>query len=257
MREELKKMADQLYQAEKTRMPVPVFSKRADFTLDWARTIAEQNQQRKLSEGHKLRGYKVGITSLEAQKAFGVSEPDYGCLFDSMELPPDGPIDISSLIRPKIEAEIAFILKKDLKGPGIDFEKAKDAIGFACACFEILDCRYDEWKFTHRDLVADNALSSRFVLGRQKVPIESIELPLLGVAFSKNEEVAFSGAGAAVMGNPINALVFLANELGKRGKGLLNGQVILSGAPCEMMWLERGNSYGCEIRNLGKLWVKA
>ena len=169
----------------------------------------------------------------------------------------EGEISTSDLIQPKIEGEIAFVLGRDLKGPGITVVDAIGAVDYAVAALEIIDSRIKDWKITAVDTISDNGSSARFVLGGIKRPLAGLNLPHLGMCLSKNGEVALTAAGAAVMGNPLNALVFLANELGSQGELLKAGQVVLSGSLGGMIAVRPREFYSCEIASLGRVSVRA
>jgi 2-oxopent-4-enoate hydratase len=253
----LQNLADKLFEAEKSRTPIDPLSADAKLSLEDAYGIQLRNAARQLHHGGRLVGYKIGLTSREAQKQFGVFEPDFGHLFESMAVLEDGELVLSELIQPKIEGEIAFLLARELKGPGVTALDALLAVDSALVCMEIVDSRIANWKIKGVDTIADNGSSSRFVVGARRVSLKNLDLPLLGMALSKNGEVQATGAGAAVMGNPLNAVAFLANELAKFDRGLLPGQVVLSGAVSAMLPVKAGEFYTCEMAKLGKVTVRA
>jgi len=250
----LHEMADRLHDAEKNRIPIePLTSAYEGFEEENAYSVQNINAARAAREGKRLVGYKVGLTSREAQRQFNVFRPDYGHLFDSMAVLEETPIQLSGLIQPKIEGEIAFILGKDLKGPGVTIVDALNAVDYAVNAVEIVDSRIRDWKISAPDTIADNGSSALFVLSGLRKRIESLDLPSIGMAFSQNGEVRVTGAGAAVMGNPLSAVVFLANELGRMDKSLLAGEVVLSGALSSMLSIAPGDVFACEMHGLGRL----
>lgn len=254
---QLLEIVDQLDKAEATCNPIeplvesyPEIEEKDSYQIQWMVASRALRAQR------RLVGYKIGLTSLEAQKHFKVFEPDYGHLFDSMSVPEDSELDLSKLIQPKIEGEIAFVLGRDLKGPGITPSQVLRAIDYVTACFEVIDSRIKNWKITARDTIADNGSSARFILAGQKTKIEKVSLPQLGMALTKNNEVVVTGSGAAVMGNPINAVAFLANMLGKHDRALLEGQVVLSGSIGGMVSMQSGDHFSVEIQKLGRATIR-
>jgi len=251
------KIADALDSAERERSPIEALATLyPGITEEDAYAVQNINAQRAVKNGKRLVGYKLGLTSREAQRQFNVFQPDFGHLFDSMAVLDDGVIQLSSLIQPKIEGEIAFVLGRDLKGPGVTIIDVLGAIDYATAALEIVDSRIKEWRITAEDTIADNGSSSRFVLCGVKRRIEGIDFSGLGMALYQNGEVKVTGAGAAVMGNPLAAVVFLANELSKFDRTLRAGEVILSGALSSMLTVAYGDFFSCEIASLGKVRVR-
>lgn len=211
---------------------------------------------RAIRDGKRLIGYKVGLTSQEAQRQFKVFQPDFGHLFHDMLLAEESELDLSRLIQPKIEGEIAFVLEKDLRGGSCTILDVLNAISYATVAMEIVDSRIKDWKITAVDTIADNGSSSLFVLGGKKTKIENLNLPFLGMALSRNGEVVVTGAGAACLGNPLNAVAFLANELAKNDRPLLAGEVVLSGSLGPMIPMRAGEFYTCEIGQLGRVTLR-
>lgn len=253
----LHELAEKLNAAEVSRVPIEPLSKlHPDLTEEEAYAIQWINVARCMREGHRVVGYKAGLTSREAQRQFNVFKPDFGHLFDFMTVLEDTAIDLSELIQPKIEGEVAFVLGKDLKGPGLTLVDVVSAIDYATTAIEIVDSRIRDWKISAVDTIADNGSSSRVVLAGTKHKLDGLNLPHLGMALSKNGEVMVTGAGAAVMGNPLSAVVFLANELAKQDCIMNAGQVILSGSLSSMLSIRPGDSFTCEIAELGKASIR-
>jgi 2-keto-4-pentenoate hydratase len=254
---QLLEIADKLDKAEATCVPIPPLvesypgmDEKDAYQIQWMVASRALRAQR------HLVGYKIGLTSLEAQKHFNVFEPDYGHLFDSMSVNEESEIYLSKLIQPKIEGEMAFVLGKDLKGPGITPSHVMRAVDYVTTSFEIIDSRIQNWKITAKDTIADNGSSARFILSGQKKRLDDLTLPHLGMALYKNNEVVLTGSGAAVMGNPLNAIAFLANTLAKHDRGLLEGQVILSGSIGGMVTMSDGDHFSVEIQHLGRVTVR-
>lgn len=254
---QLHEMADLLFEAERTLVPVaPLTATYPELDEEHAYSVQVINAGRAVRAGRRQVGYKIGLTSREAQRQFKISQPDYGHLFDSMAVLEDGEIDLSTLIQPKIESEIAFVLGKDLKGPSVTIVDALDAVEYAVAALEIVDSRIRDWKISAADTIADNGSSALFVLSGHRRRLDGLDLPSVGMALHRNGEVMVTGAGAAVMGNPLSAVVFLANELGRLDKPLLAGEVILSGALSSMITVQPGDAYLAEFGGLGKVGVR-
>lgn len=252
----LHEVADKLHRAEKERVPIESLSGEYKLSLEDAYSVQQINAGRAVRDGRRLVGYKIGLTSREAQKHFKVFEPDYGHLFDSFGILDGGKIELSTLIQPKIEGEIAFVLGRDLKGPGVTAVDAIQSIDCVMGAFEIIDSRIKDWKITAADTIADNGSSALFVLSAKKCSLRDLDLVHIGMALSRNGDVIITGAGGAVMGNPLNAVVFLANELGKQGQHLRAGEIILSGSLGGMLPIRPGDAFTCEFANLGRVSVR-
>ncbi|MBN6886793.1 2-keto-4-pentenoate hydratase [Cytobacillus horneckiae] len=184
----------------------------------------------KVSSGQKVTGKKIGLTSEAMQKLLGVDEPDYGHLLNGMEVSNQGCVSTSNTIQPKVEAEIAFILKRDLVGPNVTVEDVLEATKYIVASIEIVDSRVLNWKITLPDTVADNASSGFYILGENKVSLTNIDLPSIQMSLYRNNGLVNKGKGDAVLGNPATCVAWLANKLHEYDTGLRAGEVILSGA---------------------------
>jgi 2-oxopent-4-enoate hydratase len=230
-------LADRLWSAQFDGTPCQALTEtHPELTLQDAYEIQSLNLSRRMTKqglfGGSTRhvGRKVGITSRAVQGWLGVTEPDYGGLLCDMAVPDGGRADISKLLQPRVEGEIAFVLKRSLFGPGVTAAQVVAATDFVIPAIEIIDSRIRDWKFKIEDTVADNASSGMFVLGARPMPLASIDLRTIGMTLRKNGEVVSTGAGAACLGNPVNAVVWLVNKLGEHGISLAPGEVILSGA---------------------------
>lgn len=201
--------------------------------------------------GERIIGKKIGVTSQPVMDLLGVDQPDYGMLTDRMVIPQGGEVVLSELIQPKAEGEIAFVLKKDLTGPGITAADVLRATEGIMPCFEVVDSRIRDWKITIQDTVADNASCGVFVLGDKMVAPEAVNLFSVGMVMRKNGRIAGTGAGAASLGSPVNAVAWLANRLGSLGISLKAGEVILSGALSGMVPLARGDVFDMTLDGVG------
>ena len=223
--------------------------------MDEAYYIQLENIKKKLSEGQKIVGKKIGLTSVAVQKMLGVDEPDYGHLLDSMVVENGGTIDTKTMLQPKIEGEIAFILKKDLKGPNVTAVDVIQATDYVLPALEIVDSRVQDWKIKLQDTVADNASSGLYVLGGKPTKLEDIDLELLGMVLSQNGEMVNTGVGAAALGNPATCVAWLANRLADYDISLKAGEVILSGALSGMVVAKSGDSFTARFAHLGQVSV--
>jgi 2-keto-4-pentenoate hydratase len=224
-------LAEELYRAEKTRTAVPPITQRyADIDPGDAYRVQLALIEKKKAAGAKVVGKKIGLTSKAMQKMLNVDQPDYGHLLDHMVVEDGTAFPANELIQPKIEPEVAFILEKDLEGPGITPLQVLACTRFVVPALEIIDSRIQDWKIKLCDTIADNASSARVVLGGPPRSVDQVDLRLIGMVMEKNGAVIQTGAGAAVLGHPANAVAWLANALSAFGVGLKAGEVVLPGA---------------------------
>lgn len=213
-------------------------------------------RRRKVARGTRIVGMKMGLTSRAKMQQMGVDTPIYGFLADYFESPDAGEIAIDKLIHPKVEAEIAFVTKAPLKGPGCHVGAVLQATDFVLPAVEIIDSRYRDFKFDLVSVIADNASSSRFVTGGQPGSAAELDLRNTGVVLEKNGQVVELGAGAAVLGHPATSIAMLANMLGERGEEIPAGSVILSGAITAAVGVEAGDSVTMRAQGLGSVSMR-
>jgi 2-oxo-3-hexenedioate decarboxylase len=223
-----------------------------DLTVDDAYKVQEELVGLKLREGHRIMGPKMGLTSRAKMKQMGVEEPIYGYVFDYM-IVPDQTLHLDELIHPKVEAELAFVLSKDIEGPDVSIEEVIDGTDYVVAALEIIDSRYLDFKFTLPDVIADNASSSRVFLGSVFIRPQEQELDLVGVTLSINGEIKELGASAAVLGHPAESIVLLARMLSRKGLKLKAGQVILTGGITGAVRLAEGDVVQAKWDGLGSI----
>ena len=201
-------------------------------------------------------GRKVGLTSPAVQAWLNVSEPDFGVLLDDMVVLDSGVVPTSVLLQPRAEAEVAFVLGRELKGPGVTPADVIRATDHVLPAIEIIDSRIADWKITYEDTICDNASSGLFVLGSRPRLLSELDLRLSGMALRKNGRVVSTGAGAACLGHPINAVVWLANKLGEFGQGLKEGEIVLSGALGPVIDVKAGDFVRADIAGLGAVTIR-
>ncbi|MDP9995183.1 2-oxopent-4-enoate/cis-2-oxohex-4-enoate hydratase [Variovorax boronicumulans] len=206
--------------------------------------------------GAKVIGRKIGLTSKAAQQMLKVGEPDFGVLMSDMLVPTTSSVPRASLIAPKAEGEIAFVLKKDLHGPRVNAAEVLAATEGVMACFEIVDSRIENWDIALQDTVADNASSGLIVMGDRMVDPREIDLAMAGMVLEKNGEVVLTGAGAAALGSPVNAVAWLASALFEFGEGLSAGEIILSGSLAAMVPVNAGDQLRMSIGGIGACSVR-
>ncbi|WP_160718948.1 2-keto-4-pentenoate hydratase [Bacillus sp. USDA818B3_A] len=256
MTSKLKQFAERLSAAETTKVGIsPLTSEDALLSVEEAYHIQLENINRKIAQGHKIIGKKIGLTSLAMQNLLGVDEPDYGHLLDNMVVENGGYISIESVLQPKVEAEIAFILKKDLRGPNVTALDVLQATDYVVPALEIVDSRIQDWKIKLQDTVADNGSSCMYVLGGKPTKIEDVDLELIGMVLTKNGELVNTGVGAAALGNPATCVAWLANKLSEFDISLKAGEVILSGALSAAETAIKGDSFTARFAHLGQVSV--
>jgi 2-keto-4-pentenoate hydratase len=204
-----------------------------------------------VDEGRRVVGRKVGLTAKAVQVQLGVSQPDFGVLFEDMEVEDGGLLLASKTLQPKAEAEIAFILSADLADPDVTREQVAQSVGQVMAAIEIVDSRIANWKITFADTVADNGSSAFYVLGQERKPLAGLDLWTCGMALEVNGEVVSLGAGVACLGHPLNAATWLARTLAARGESLRKGDVVLTGALGPMVGIGPGDFVKASIGGVG------
>jgi 2-keto-4-pentenoate hydratase len=205
------------------------------------------------AQGRRVVGRKIGLTARAVQQQLGVDRPDFGVLFQDMEIADGGILEPAKVIQPKAEAEVALILARDLDQQDATADDVFAAVESAVAAIEIVDSRIADWKITFADTVADNGSSAFFVLGTQRKPLPGLDLYTCGMALEVNGAIASLGAGAACLGHPLNAAAWLARTLAQRGEPLKAGDIVLTGALGPMVALTRGTHIKATIGGLGSV----
>ncbi|MGX1024369.1 2-keto-4-pentenoate hydratase [Psychroflexus sp. MBR-150] len=245
----LEKIAEQLYTAEIQNKPIqPIrtaFPNERD--IDAAYQIQQLVTQKKLAEGAKSVGKKIGLTSFAVQKQLGVDEPDFGVLTDEMQIKNHAKLSSENLMQPKAEAEWAFVLKHNLDVENITLIDVKNAIDYAVVAIEIVGSRIKNWNIKITDTIADNASASHFVLGSKKIEWSKIDMVNCEMKMFKNSNIVSEGNGQACMGNPLKAVLWLAQTMQKHHQPLQAGEIILSGALGPMTVIEKGDRLSASI----------
>ncbi len=252
--EKINKYGNELYDSLKSSQSIaPITQREPEMTIEDAYAIQDVLISRRMREDKtKIIGKKIGVTSKVVMDMLGVNQPDFGYLLSDMIYSDGDEIDVTNkMIQPKAEGEIAFVLKEDLMGPGVTSSDVLRATKFVMPCFEIVDSRIKDWKIKIQDTVADNASCGYIVFGGQSVTPRDVDLTTCGITLERNGELLHTGAGAAALGSPVNAIVWLANKLGEFGVGLKAGEVILSGALCAMVPIEAGDNMTINIGGIG------
>ncbi|PKG23344.1 2-keto-4-pentenoate hydratase [Niallia nealsonii] len=236
-------LAEYLIKAEKQKQAVFCISKQhADFTLSMGYKVQKELVKLKIESGHKVTAYKMGITSQAKMKQMNINVPIYGYIFDYMNAQDKDQIVMEDFIHPKVEAEIAFILGEDIEGPGLTGEQVLEKTQWVLPALEIIDSRYENFRFQLPDVIADNTSASRVIWGNQLFHPYDFAFDLIGVSMTINGELRASGKSSAVLGNPANSVAMLANMLYEEEKGKIKkGSVILTGGITEAVLLKKGD----------------
>jgi 2-keto-4-pentenoate hydratase len=251
---DLAAVAAVLLDAYASRTPVPPLIDTYDgLTLDEAYAIQQLQVSSRLAGGAVIAGYKVGLTSEPMRQQIGVSDPDFGHLLTDMAYAADSPVPVSNFLQPRAEPEIALVLGKPLRGTKLSVSDLIAATAYAVPAIEIIDSRIANWKISLLDTVADNASSGGFVLGQSPVLVDHLDLSLTGCVLRKNGRIVATGAGAAVLGSPLNSATWLANELIGRGAELEPGHVILTGSITAAIPVTAGDAVTASFDRLGSV----
>lgn len=245
-------LGDELFEAWCHARQIKAITEREpDITIEEAYRVQMRTIERRLKAGERVVGKKIGITARAVMQMLKVDQPDFGHLLSGTAFNEGEPLDARKFCQPRGEGEIAFILNKDLAGPGIKGADVLAATECVMPAFEIVDSRVTDWKIKIQDTVADNASAAAFVLGDNAVSPRHVDLATCGMVLEKNGEIIGTGAGAASLGNPVNAVAWLANKLGELGIVLKAGEVILSGSLSIMFPIQAGDVLRMSLNGIG------
>lgn len=223
--------------------------------LEAAYAVQQLNVRRGLEAGRRIVGRKIGLTSIAVQRQLGVDQPDFGALFADMAVPDGGGVAAGRLLQPKVEAEVALVLGRDLPDRECTLVDVLRAVDFALPALEIVDSRVRGWDISLVDTVADNASCGLYVLGATPVPLTRVDLRAVTMAMTRGSETVSEGTGADCLGNPLNAAVWLACALAERGDPLRAGDLVLTGALGPMIPAAPGDVFEARISGLGSVRV--
>lgn len=246
-----------LYEARRTRRPIAPFTDATpQMTPADGYAISQALTGLLTSDGDRVIGYKAGLTSEPMQRLLGVAQPDYGPLLGSAAYADGAAISLADFIAPKLEAEIAFVLGAELRGPGVTVTQARAAIAGMVAALEIVDSRIEGWRIKIGDTIADLASGGAVVLSGRTVPPDGVDTRLIGMVLTRHGEVAETAAGAAALGDPVAVLAWLANTLGAAGATLAPGQVIMTGALHAAVPMAAGDVFRADFDLLGPVTAR-
>lgn len=248
--------AEALLGAYASRTPVaPLSAQHPGLDVEDAYAIQSIQIDRWRGEGRPVRGYKIGLTSEAIQRQLGVDQPDYGFLVEGTSFPDGAVLDAGAFLQPRIEPEIAVILGKPLRGPGLGVEEVADAVDRVVGALEIIDSRIADWRITLADTIADNASSAAVVVGGRQLPLAEIDVAGAGVTLLRDGEPVASGTGSAVLGSPLRAVAWLANRLGEFGVELQPGALVLPGSLTAAIEVVAGQTVSADFGALGTVSV--
>jgi 2-oxopent-4-enoate/cis-2-oxohex-4-enoate hydratase len=252
LRPNIIKQAEILFSALRGGRTVPpLIARDPSLTIADAYAVSLDFLGRRLGEGERVVGKKIGVTSKAVQDMLGVHQPDFGFLTDAMRVEGQIDMDRHRLIQPRAEAEIAFFLREGLHGPGVTGQQVIDATESIAPCFEIVDSRIEDWKISIIDTIADNASCGVFLIGEARADPRDLDLPGLKVTVTKNGKPLSEGHGRDVQGNPAQAVAWLANTLGQYGVTLNAGDVILSGSMVPLEDARAGDVFEMMLEGIG------
>lgn len=249
---DVQKLGEDIYNAEKERTPIESFTDQySGLTEKEAYGVQLAYVDNRLKGGAKIVGKKIGLTSKAMQEMLDVDKPDYGHIFDDMVY--DSKISSEEFIWPRVEFEIGFKLKKDIDRKGISLETVADAIDYALPVAEVIDSRIKDWKIKFEDTVSDNGSSAGMVIGEGQKSLSEIDLPGVKMEVFKNDEKLDEGYGSAVLGNPLEAVVWLAESLSEYDITLKKGEIILAGALTKAVDIKKGDRFKATFEDLGEV----
>jgi 2-oxopent-4-enoate/cis-2-oxohex-4-enoate hydratase len=254
----IQSLGDELFAALRSRAVLdPLTTRQPGIDIDDAYRVSLRLLERRQQDGERVIGKKIGVTSKPVQDMLGVHQPDFGFLLDTMQVADGSAVSLSRtrLIQPRAEGEIAFVLKRDLRGPGVTEAQVLAATDYVTPCFEIVDSRIRDWKIKIQDTVADNASCGVFVLGTARVKPDAVDLAAVKMEIRKNGAHAAAGTGAAVQGHPATAVAWLANTLGRYDIPFRAGEIILSGSLAPLLPAVAGDRFEMTIDGLGSATV--
>ena len=253
----IQRLAAELHDSERTRVQVEHFSRRfPGITIEDGYRISRAWVQRKLAEGRRVRGHKIGLTSRAMQQASQIDEPDYGTLLDDMFFEP-GPIPTERFIAPRVEVELAFVLRRRLQGE-VTVEQVLDATDYVTPAIEIIDARIEQFdRHTKamrkvQDTISDNAANAGVILGGRRVHPREVDLPWCGAILRANGVVEETGLAAGVQGHPAIGVAWLARKLAPWGEWLEAGEVVLAGSFTRPVAARRGDRFDADYGPLGR-----
>ncbi|MBF6337727.1 2-keto-4-pentenoate hydratase [Nocardia abscessus] len=247
-------LADELERAERERVAIdPLITRHPDIDVVDAYEIQLINIRRRLADGARVVGHKVGLSSKAMQQMMGVDEPDYGHLLAEMEVYEDVPVEAGRYLFPRVEVEVGFVLGADLPGAECTEADVLDATVAFAPAIELIDSRIKDWNIGLADTISDNASSAGFVLGAQRVAPKDIDVKAIDAVLTRNGEVVAEGRSDAVLGDPVIAVAWLARKVASFGVRLKAGDIVLPGSCTRAIDARPGDAFHAEFAGLGSV----
>ncbi|MGV8863962.1 MAG: 2-oxo-3-hexenedioate decarboxylase [Pseudomonas sp.] len=257
LREDIVRLCERVEGAQTRAYAIPKLTDEyPNMTIADGYAVQSELRRRFIEKGHKLVGWKAGLTSKAKMQQMGVNVPSIGFLTDRMARPESSAISTSDLVHPRVECEVAFVMKSDLQGPGCTAQDVLAATDYVLPAVEIIDSRFSGFKFDLASVIADNGSSARFVGGGRARYVDDLDLKTLGVVMEKNGEIVAMGASAAVMGHPAEAIAMLVNILADMGEILPAGSFVMSGGITEALAVKPGDSIVARFQELGTVSMR-
>ncbi len=252
--EEIERIADDLLAADRERRVVPLLTARhPGMDIEDAYAVQALWAERRVAAGHRIVGHKIGLTSKAMQAATGISEPDYGVIFDDMVLENGAVLPYDDFSNVRVEVELAFVLDKPLTGPACTLFDVLDATKYVVPALEILNSHIELQGRTVVDTISDNAAMGAMVVGGRPVAVDAIDLRRVSALLYRNETIEETGVAAGVLNHPATGVAWLADKLALHGTSLEAGEIILSGSFTRPMWVERGDTVHADYGDLGAI----
>ena len=256
-REDIVRLCERVEGAQTRAYAIPKLTNEyPSMTIADGYAVQNELRRRFIAQGHRLVGWKAGLTSKAKMQQMGVDVPSIGFLTDRMARPENSAISTSDLVHPRVECEVAFVMKKTLKGPNCNRDYVLDATDYVVPAVEIIDSRFSGFKFDLESVVADNGSSARFVAGGRARYVDELDLRTLGVVMEKNGEIVTMGAAAAVLGHPAEAIAMLVNILADMDEELPAGSFVMSGGITEAVAVQPGDSVIARFQELGSVSMR-
>ncbi|MEZ5534874.1 MAG: 2-oxo-3-hexenedioate decarboxylase [Thiolinea sp.] len=256
-REDIVRLCERVEGAQTRAYAIPKLTNEyPEMTIADGYAVQNELRRRFIAQGHKLVGWKAGLTSKAKMQQMGVDVPTVGFLTDRMARPENAAISTADLVHPRVECEVAFVMKQDLRGPNCTREDVLAATDYVLPAVEIIDSRFSGFKFDLESVIADNSSSARFVGGGRPRYTEDIDLRTLGAVLEKNGEIVAVGASAAVLGHPAEAIAMLVNILAELGEYLPAGSFVMSGGITEAIAVEPGDCVTARFQELGSVSMR-
>lgn len=251
---EISRLADRVLDAQDRAHTITKLTDEfPSMSMEDSYAVQAELRRRWIARGDRIVGLKAGLTSKAKMQQMGVHVPSFGILTSAMARAENGVVEISQLIHPRVEAEVAFITRQELRDPDCTIEQVLDATDYVIPAVEVIDSRYEKFKFDLISVIADNGSSARYVTGGRPRDPRELDLRTIGVVIEKNGEIVALGASAAVLNHPANAVIMLVKHLAERGEALPAGSFVMTGGITEAIAVAAGDSITARFQDMGSV----